>query len=41
MEQSTYYIYIKNGKEYFTPNEGIAFLRADPDTDIKQIIQTI
>jgi len=41
MDTVVYYMYIRNGKEYFTPNEGIAFLRADADSEIKMITQTI
>jgi hypothetical protein len=41
MDTVVYYMYIKNGKEHFTPNEDIAFLRADADTEIKMITQTI
>ena len=36
MEESTvYYIYIRNGKEYFTSNQDLAHKRADEDTKIR------
>jgi hypothetical protein len=31
------YIYIKDGKEYFTSNEDLAHKRADEGTDVKII----
>ena len=38
MEESTvYYIYTKDEKEYFTPNEDLAHKRADEGTEIKII----
>ena len=36
MEESTvYYIYIRNGKEYFTSNIDLAHKRADEGSEIK------
>ena len=36
MEESTvYYIYTRDGKEYFTPNEDLAHKRADEGTEIR------
>lgn len=32
---TTYYIYTRNGKEYFTSNEDLAHKRADEDTEIR------
>ena len=38
MEESTvYYIYTRNGKEYFTSNEDLAHKRGDEGTEIKTI----
>jgi len=34
-ETTVYYVYIRNGKECFTPNEDIAHKRADEGTEIK------
>jgi len=34
-EKTIYYIYINNGKEYFTANEDLAHKRADEGTEIK------
>ena len=43
MEEATvYYIYTRNEKEYFTPNEDLAHKRADEGTKIKtKIINNI
>lgn len=37
IEEVKHYIYIHMGKEYFTPNEDLAFKRADEDSDIRVI----
>lgn len=34
-EETIYYIYVNNGKEYFTSNEDLAHKRADEGTEIK------
>lgn len=35
IEEITYYIYVNNGKEFFTSNEDLAHKRADEGTEIK------
>ena len=34
-EETIYYIYVNNGKEFFTSNEDLAHKRADEGTEIK------
>ena len=34
-EKTIYYIYVNNGKEFFTSNEDLAHKRADEGTEIK------
>tara|TARA_S200002703_G_scaffold29512_1_gene25412 strand:- start:8011 stop:8142 length:132 start_codon:yes stop_codon:yes gene_type:complete len=34
-EETTYYIYVKDGKEFFTSNLDLAHKRADEGTEIK------
>ena len=38
-EKTVYYIYVNNGKEYFTSNEDLAHKRADEGTEIKVYTQ--
>ena len=35
IEETTYYIYVKDGKEFFTANLDLAHKRADEGTEIK------
>lgn len=39
IEETIYYIYVNNGKEYFTSNVDLAYKRADEGTEIKVYTQ--
>lgn len=38
--ETTYYIYLRGGKEFFTSNRDVAMKRADEDTELKIIKHT-
>lgn len=39
IEETTYYIYVRDGKEFFTSNLDLAHKRADEGTEIKVYLQ--